>query len=134
VALDSTGNLYIANWLDPRIRKVDTNGIISTVAGSGVSGFGGDGGPATAANLFYPTDVAVDTKGNLYISDSLNFRIRIVNSAGTISTFAGTGATGYNGNNLVATTTNVFPTAVNVSSNGKVYVIDVGSGSVRKTH
>ena len=134
VAVDSAGNFYIAEWAGSRIRKVDTGGIISTVAGSGTRGYGGDGGPATAAFLSAPADVATDTKGNIYIADSINARVRVVDSSGTINTIAGTGALGYNGNNLPATSTNIFPTGINVSSKGVVYVTDQLSYRVRKIH
>lgn len=95
VAVDSAGNLYIA---DPgainspeggdRIRKVDTKGIITTVAGNGTGGYSGDGGPATSAQLYDPRDVAVDSDGNFYIADSLNGVIRKVDASGIITTVA----------------------------------------------
>jgi actin-like ATPase involved in cell morphogenesis len=91
VAVDSAGNVYIADTLNHRVRKVDTNGIITTVAGTGGEGFGGDGGPATQAMLKRPTDLAVDAEGNLYIADSRNGRIRLVDPSGTITTIAGNG-------------------------------------------
>jgi sugar lactone lactonase YvrE len=132
IALDSAGNLYIADWENERIRKVDTNGIISTVAGNGVPGFSGDGGPATAAEVSLPNDVATDAKGNLYISDFLNYRVRVVNPSGTIQTYAGSGTFGYNGNNLPAKMTNMFPGGVTVAPDGTVYVTDFGTQRVRK--
>ena len=95
IAVDATGNIYIADALNHRIRKVDTTGIITTVAGSGPVGeagiFSGDGGPATQARLNEPYSVTIDDEGNLYISDTENHRIRKVDTAGIISTFAGTG-------------------------------------------
>ena len=99
VALDGAGNLYIADLLNHRIRKVDSAGVITTVAGSGEvgfgeGGFGGDGGPATAAQLNFPEGVALDGAGNLYISDTRNQRIRKVDAAGVITTVAGYGPTG----------------------------------------
>ena len=92
-AFDTKGNFYIADWINNRIRKVNTQGIISTVAGNGAQGFSGDGGPATEAELYYPSGVAVDTAGNLYIADTDNNRVRMVNSLGIINTIAGNGAT-----------------------------------------
>jgi hypothetical protein len=131
VAVDNAGNLYIADFSGCRIRKVDAGGIISTVAGDGGCGYGGDGGPATAA-LVWPVDVAADNKGNLYIADLFNARVRVVDSSGTINTFAGTGAVGYNGNGLPATSTNIEPSGISVSSKGVVYVTDEASYRVRK--
>ena len=103
IAFDSAGNLYIADLSNNRIRKVDTAGIITTVAGNGVNGFSGDGGPATSAALANPHAVAVDSAGNLYIADTNNFRVRKVNSAGIITTFAGTGTVGFSGDGGPAT-------------------------------
>jgi sugar lactone lactonase YvrE len=131
VAVDSAGNVYISDWLNERIRKVDTAGIISTVAGNGTGGFSGDGGPATSAMLSLPTDVAVDGKGNFYIADSSNARVRIVDPSGTIETLAGSGEFFYNGNNLPAIQTNMFPTGLAVSSD-RVYICDEGSFRVRE--
>jgi sugar lactone lactonase YvrE len=132
VAVDSAGNLYIADWLNARVRKVDTAGIISTVAGNGIFGFSGDGGLATAAELSSPIDVAVDARGNLYIADAFNFRVRIVDPTGIIQTFAGTGNVGFNGNGLPATRTNMLPISVAVSSQGVPYISDEDSNRVRK--
>jgi sugar lactone lactonase YvrE len=132
VAVDSAGNVYIADWLNDRIRKVDTNGIITTVAGNGSQFFSGDGGPATSASLGLPTDVAVDAAGNIYTADWINFRIRVVDSAGIIQTFAGSGLFAYNGERLPASQTNMFPIGVAVSPSGQVYFADFGSYRVRK--
>ncbi len=111
-AMDASGNFYIADAGNNRIRKVDINGIISTVAGNGTYGFSGDGGLATSAELSGPSSIAFDTQGNMYIADTSNYRVRVVNSSGVIRTLAGTGNTGYNGDNLAANKTNVFPYAV----------------------
>src|SRR5207244_2798637 len=81
MASDSAGNLYIADANNDRIRKVDTAGIITTVAGNGVQGFSGDGGPATSAMLNYPTGLAMDAAGNLYIPEFNNQRVRKVTFA-----------------------------------------------------
>ena len=91
VAVDAGGNLFIADEGNHRIRRVDSSGIITTIAGNGERGFAGDGGPAVAAQLDHPRGVAVDATGNLYIADHDNHRIRKVDPSGTITTVAGTG-------------------------------------------
>jgi sugar lactone lactonase YvrE len=131
LALDAAGNLYISDMFNYRIRKVDTSGIISTIAGNGTAGFGGDGGSATSAMIYGTEDVAVDARGNLYIADSFNSRVRIVNRSGVIQTFAGSGNFGYNGDGLGATQTNLFPTGLAVR-NSAVYLSDTASYRVRK--
>jgi sugar lactone lactonase YvrE len=132
IAVDGSGNLYITDWLNNRIRKVDSSGIITTVAGNGIQGFSGDGGPATAASLNLPNDVTADSAGNLYIADWINLRIRIVDKSGTIQTLVGAGPFGYNGDRLPAGQTNVLPIGVTVSPAGQLYFADSGSGRVRK--
>ena len=94
VAFDSAGNLFIADRLNHRIRKVDTSGNITTVAGNGTAGFSGDGGAATSAQLFQPNGLTFDSSGNLFIADTLNNRIRKVDTSGNITTVAGTGTGG----------------------------------------
>ena len=87
VAVDVRGNLFIADTWNHRIFRVESSGIITTVAGNGTQGFSGDGGLATSASLGAPYDVAVDTQGNLFVADTLNHRIRRVDSSGVITTF-----------------------------------------------
>ena len=129
------GNLYISDWGNNRIRKVNTSGIISTVAGNGVCGFSGNGGRATAAEICAPAGIAIDSKGNLYIGDFNNLRVRKVDSAGTITTFAGSGKSGYNGDGLPAANTNLdAPISVAVSPSGVVYVDDSVQYRVREIH
>ena len=103
VAVDGAGNLYISDRDNNRIRKVDSTGTIITIAGTGESGFSGDGGPATEAQLHAPLGVAVDGAGNLYIADGRNNRIRKVDSTGTIITIAGSGESGFGGDGGPAT-------------------------------
>jgi uncharacterized protein (TIGR03437 family) len=103
VAVDAAGNLYIAEFLGERVRKVATNGTITTVAGTGVAGFSGDGGPATLASLNGPSRVALDKAGNLYIADSDNYRVRKVSLNGTITTVAGNGTADSSGDGGPAT-------------------------------
>src|SRR5260370_1435919 len=103
VAVDASGNLYIADTSNHRIRKVDSFGAITTVAGNGVQPFSGDSGAATRASLNFPTGVAVDRGGNLFITDQSNHRIRKVSTAGVITTVAGDGSNRFSGDNVAAT-------------------------------
>jgi trimeric autotransporter adhesin len=133
VAVDTAGNLYIAEIFNYCIRKVTTAGVISTVAGNGTYGFGGDGGPATSAQLSQLSGVAVDTAGNLYIADSGNHRIRKVTAAGVISTVAGTGTSGYSGDGGLAATAQLnYPDSVAVDTAGILYIGDNNNYRVRK--
>lgn len=131
IAVDATGNLYIADWLNNRIRRVDTAGIITKIAGTGTQGFSGDGGPATAATLNLPVDVAADSAGNVYIADWINFRIRKVDSTGVIQTLVGTGGFGYTGERIPPSLVNVFASSVAVNASGQLYFGDAGSYRVR---
>ena len=131
VAVDALGSLYIADWRDGRVRRVDPGGTITTVAGNGESGFTGDGGPATSAALGEPRDVAVDGAGNLYIA-VLN-RVRRVDPGGTITTVAGTGEWGFAGDGGPATSAEFGGTsAVAVDGAGNLYVADTGNDRVRR--
>ena len=131
VALDSAGNLYIADTGNNVIRKVDSKGVITTVAGTGTAGYSGDNGPATSAELNLPYGLAVDSSGNLYIADWGNNRIREV-SKGIIRTVAGTGTAGYSGNGGPATSAqinNPYGVAVDGST---LYIADTGNHAIRK--
>ena len=132
VALDRSGNLFIADYANCRIRKVDTNGIITTVAGNGTNRFSGDGGMATNASLNFPQDVAVDTLGNFYIADLFNQRIRKVDTQGFIRTVAGSGTAGYSGDGGQATNANIhWPYGIAISAAGNLYIGDQGNSRVR---
>lgn len=133
LATDAAGNLYVADTWDDSIRKIDASGTITTVAGTGEEGRGGDGGPAVEARLDKPRGVAVDSAGDLYIADSDNHRVRRVDSSGTITTVAGTGERGYSGDGGPATAAALAePYAVAVDAVGNIYIADSGNGSVRK--
>src|ERR1700739_1827170 len=97
IAIDALGNIFIADYDNQRIRKINTAGIISTLAGNGTAGYTGDGGPATAAELNQPSGIATDAAGNVYIGDTYNNLVRKVNTLGVISTIAGNGTGGYTG-------------------------------------
>jgi len=132
VAVDSSGNLYIADVLNNRIRKVTPDGVISTVAGNGTPGFSGDGGPATSAALYCPNGVAVDSSGSLYIADTYDLRIRKVTSAGIISTVAGDGTSGFNGDGGSASSAQLCcPNGVAVDSSGDLYIADTSDHRIR---
>jgi hypothetical protein len=132
VAEDSAGDVYIADTLNNRIRLVRPNGIISTVAGNGIAGYAGDGGPATQAELNSPESPAVNTRGDLFIADSANNRIREVKPNGTITTFAGNGKCGKSGDFGLATQAKLCdPTAVAVAPGGKVFIADSGNNEIR---
>jgi sugar lactone lactonase YvrE len=126
------GNLYIADLANHRIRKVDSSGKISTVAGNGAEGFSGDGGPATEAMLAWPYSVGVDGSGNLYIADSAEQRVRKVNTSGTISTFAGNGTAGFSGDGSAATNAQLGPADVASDGNGNFYIADTFNERIRK--
>lgn len=125
IELDSAGTLYIADRGNNRIRKVDGSGIITTLAGDGAHFFSGDYGPATRASLAYPTDVAVDDAGNVYIADRNNNRIRRIDPLGIITTFMGVGEYGYNGDNEIASETALhLPFALTTDRKGRLIVVD----------
>ena len=133
VAVDTSGNLYIADTENYVIRKVDTNGIITTVAGNGSSGYADDGGPATNASLSWPYSVAVDTSGNLYIVDSDNDVIRKVDTNGIITTVAGNGNYDYSGDGSMATNASLaYPFGVAVDTSGNLYIVDSDNDVIRK--
>ncbi len=136
VAVDGAGNVYLATPGCASIRKVSTSGIITTIAGGTSIGFGGDGGPATAARLFEPWSLASDSIGNIYIADYGNSRIRKVNTAGIINTIAGVGGvSGFYGDNGPATASTVIdPEGVAVDGIGNVYITEAGNHRIRKVN
>jgi uncharacterized protein (TIGR03437 family) len=133
LTVDSTGQVYFAENGDSRIRKIDTKGNISTIAGNGTAGFSGDGSSGTNAEINFPTGVAVDSSGNVYIADSLSRRIRKLTSGGTISTVAGNGNYSYSGDSGQAASAQLnTPQAVAVDSSGNLYIADTANNVVRK--
>lgn len=133
LALDKHNNLYIADRGNNRIRKVDSSGLISTVAGDGGFYFIGDNGPAYRASIAGPTGVTVDDNGNIYIADRSNNRIRMVDKQGLIRTIMGTGHQEYNGDSELGRETNLhLPFGVALDKNGDLLVIDRSHYRIRK--
>ncbi len=135
VAVDANGNLFIADTYNNRIREVvKSTGAMITIAGTGATGYSGDGGPATSAMLNSPFGVAVDSSGNVYFSDQGNNRVReIVKSNGTIITVAGTGTAGYNGDGMLATSARLNqPNGIAVDASGNLYISDWHNNRIRE--
>ena len=133
MTIDGAGNIYIADEGNIVVRKITAAGIISTFAGTGVVGFSGDGGPATAARLADAYDIEVDGSGNVYIVDGQNMRIRKVNPSGIISTFAGDGYQGFSGDGGPATAARLkWPESIAIDDAGNVYVADEANNRIRK--
>ena len=132
VAYDTHGNLFLADANNHVIREISTSGVITTIAGTGVEGYAGDGAAATSAQLDTPTGVAVDAAGNVYIADSHNHRIREV-STGIITTIAGTGTPGFSGDGAAATAAQLaLPSGVAVDASGNLYIADTNNHRIRK--
>ena len=135
VAVDGSGNLFIADTNSHRIRKVSAaTGVITTLAGNGTQGFGGDWGAATSALLYGPVGIAVDGSGNVFVADRLNSRIRKVSAAtGVITTVAGNGTRGFSGDGRAATDAQLnVPSGVAVDGSGNLFIADTNSHRIRK--
>jgi uncharacterized protein (TIGR03437 family) len=143
VTVDSSGNVYVAEGSvgtgtglavgDYRVWRINSQGVVSTAAGTGVECFSGDGGPALAAQLNQPAAVTLDASGNLYIADSHNHRIRKVSPAGTITTAAGTGLAGFSGDGGAALHAQLnTPSGLTADADGNVYIADTGNNRIRK--
>ncbi|MGZ3863279.1 MAG: NHL domain-containing protein [Bacteroidia bacterium] len=134
VAVDRIGNVYITDASNDRIRKLDTNGIITTIAGNGTPAYSGDGGLAINATLNYPMGIVVDTtSGVIYFSDANNNVVRKIDTNGIITTIAGNGLAGYSGNGGPATTAKLNnPQGITIDTAGTIYVSDGGNNVVRK--
>ncbi len=133
LAFDSIGNLYVADSQNNRIRKISSSGIITTVVGTGAQDFSGDGGQAVLASLNFPTAVAIDKDGNLYVADTDNNRIRKVTIDGMIRSIAGITVDGFSGDDGQATEAELnYPMGIAVDATGNVYIADTGNHRVRK--
>ena len=133
MAIDAAGNLYIADRLNHRVRRIDPSGIITTVAGTGTKGYNGDGDLATQAQLDTPEGVAVAAAGNLYIADRQNHRVRRIDPSGIITTVAGTGAQDYRGDGGPATDAGLRqPSGLTFDAAGNLYIADRQNHAVRR--
>ena len=133
LVFDTLGNLYFSDEYNHVIRKIDTNSIITTIAGNGMSGFNGDSVAATSATLYYPRGIVIDNYGNIYISDQFNNRIRKVDSKGIITTVAGNGTAGYSGDGAGATSAQLnYPNGVTLDIFSNLYISDNGNNVIRK--
>jgi hypothetical protein len=131
LAFDKAGNLYIGDY--SRIRKIDTFGMISTIAGDTIRGLSGDGGPATAALLGQPTSIVVDSNGNIFFSDGIYNVLRKINNSGVISLYAGTGIAGYSGDGGLATAAQFSDfSALAADRAGNIYVGDGSNYRIRR--
>ena len=133
VAVDRKENVYVADQLGSCVRKIRPDGTISRFAGAGIRGYSGDRGPATQARLAGPNDIDFDSSGNVYIADTGNHRVRAVDSAGQITTFAGSGDAGYSGDGGPAQAAQLHaPAAICFDSAGALYICDFGNHCIRK--
>jgi uncharacterized protein YjdB len=135
VEVDAAGNIYIADYGNNRVRKINTSGIITTIAGNGAAGHTGDGTPATASKINGPESIALDAAGNLYIGEDAtgNFYVRKVNTSGIISTIAGIGTSGYSGDGGAATAAAIAePRGLSVDASGNIYIADYGNLVIRE--
>ena len=132
IAIDNSGNLYIADTANSRIRKITPNGTIVTIVGTGTAGYSGDGGPAAGAQLNYPGAVALDSAGNLYILDSTNARVRKVSTSGLITTVAGNGTPGLTGDGGPATKAEIGTSGgLTLDKSGNLYLADLTGQRIR---
>jgi sugar lactone lactonase YvrE len=132
VAIDDSGNVYFSDFIENVVMRIDPSGGATRVAGTGGAGSGGDGGPATEAELNFPTGLALDGSGNLYISDAENHEIRMVDADGIITTVAGTGEAGYSGDGGPAVDAQLqAPAGLAFDPSGRLVFADQGNNLVR---
>ncbi|MCW3120905.1 MAG: hypothetical protein JWQ38_397 [Flavipsychrobacter sp.] len=133
IAVDGKGSIFISDFANARIRKIDPSGIISTIAGNGTSGYSGDSGPATSAKIYGATGIVVDNAGNVFFADQGNNRIRKISASGVITTFAGIGTAGHTGDGGMATSAELnIPWGLVFDKAGNMYISEIGNHYIRK--
>jgi sugar lactone lactonase YvrE len=133
IAADREGNVYVADTDNHRIRKIDADGMITTVAGTGRPGLSGDGWRASSVDLWHPVGVDVDAAGNVYVAEASTYRVRRVGRDGRITTIAGTGRPGFDGDGGPATKASLqAPVDIAVDAQGNVYIADRNNNRVRR--
>ena len=133
IAVDRKGNIYISHRSKNRIRKIDKDGIITTIAGNGDAGYGGDNGPAISATLNFPAGLCVDHNENLLVADRNNHRVRMINTQGIITTIAGTGSPAFGGDDGPAVSAQLnFPSGLACDDKGELYISDRSNNRIRK--
>ena len=128
MAVDASGNVYVADTNNHVIRKITSSGVVSTFAGSGVAGF--SDGSATVAKFNYPTGITIDTAGNLYIADKTNHRIRKITPSGLVSTIAGSGIAGFTDATGILARFN-SPSGIAIDSSGNLFIADTSNHRIR---
>ena len=135
ITVDVSGNVYFTDYANSRVRKVNTSGIITTVAGIGTTAFSGDGSAATLAAIGQPWGVTTDLAGNIYVSDVANDRVRKINTSGIISTYAGSSSAGYGGDGSAATAASLNqPTGIVMDGLGNLFIADLINNRIRKVN
>src|SRR6266404_6001457 len=133
LAIDAAGNLYVADNYNQRVRKISPSGLITTVAGNGAINYSGDGGPATAASFISLSSIAVDSNGNIFVSDTLNQRVRKISNTGVMTTVAGTGSSGSSSDGGPAALAQLnYPTGLAVDRSGNLFIVESNGFRVRK--
>src|SRR5579864_7815874 len=133
VAIDKSGNVYFSDQGNQRVMKVDSNGMLTVIAGNGFNSFSGDGGPATSASIGSPLGPAVDLAGNVFVVDLDNDRVRKISTNGTITVVAGNGALGFSGDGGSAILASLSaPSGVAVDAAGNVFIADTFNNRIRK--
>ncbi len=134
IATDVLGNIYVTDINNSAIRKINSSGMITTIAGIGTVGYSGDGGPATSAALHSPGGICLDTAGNIYFADCLNYVVRKINTSGIISTVAGNSTGGFSGDGGPATASQLYPEYIVIDPLGNLIISDRTNNRIRKVN